>query len=59
MVGIYVIRNKINGKMYIGQSVDIKRRKCEHFKNLNYGVHENKLLMDEYLKYSKENFIIL
>ena len=30
MVGIYKITNKINGKSYIGQSVDIKRRFMEH-----------------------------
>lgn len=28
--GIYKITNKINGKIYIGQSVDIKRRWWEH-----------------------------
>ena len=28
--GIYKITNKINGKCYIGQSVDIKRRWREH-----------------------------
>ena len=31
MVGIYKITNKINGKVYIGQSNNIERRKREHF----------------------------
>ena len=26
MVGIYAIQNNINGKLYIGQSIDIERR---------------------------------
>jgi len=26
MVGIYAIQNNINGKIYVGQSVDIERR---------------------------------
>jgi len=28
--GIYKITNKVNGKVYIGQSVDIERRWKEH-----------------------------
>ena len=31
MIGIYKITNKINGKVYIGQSNNIERRKREHF----------------------------
>ena len=30
MIGIYKITNKINGKIYIGQSNDIYRRFYEH-----------------------------
>lgn len=30
-IGIYMITNKINNKKYIGQSINIKRRKSEHF----------------------------
>jgi len=26
MIGIYLIENKINGKKYVGQSIDIERR---------------------------------
>lgn len=31
--GIYLIRNKINNKIYIGQSVNIKRRWLEHLRS--------------------------
>lgn len=31
--GIYIIRNLINNKVYIGQSVDIKRRWQEHLRS--------------------------
>ena len=30
MIGIYKITNKINGKCYIGQSVDVEKRLREH-----------------------------
>ena len=33
MTGIYLIRNKINGKVYIGQSTDIHRRWMEHLRS--------------------------
>ena len=31
MIGIYIITNKTNGKMYIGQQIDIDKRIKEHF----------------------------
>lgn len=33
MIGIYLITNKVNGKVYIGQSVDIDRRIKEHYRS--------------------------
>ena len=33
--GIYMIRNKVNNKAYIGQAVDIDKRWGEHIKELN------------------------
>jgi group I intron endonuclease len=30
MIGIYKYQNKLNGKIYIGQSVDITRRQYNH-----------------------------
>jgi group I intron endonuclease len=30
MTGIYTIRNKVNGKMYVGQSIDYIKRKRQH-----------------------------
>ena len=32
MIGIYRITNKINGKSYIGQSVDLRNRLRDHIK---------------------------
>lgn len=52
MTGIYCITNLVNGKKYIGQSVNIKNRWLQE-KNLN-GV--NKHLKSAFLKYGLENF---
>lgn len=52
MIGIYKITNKINGKFYIGQSVDIERRFMEH-KTPHGTMNSIKLAMK---KYGKENF---
>lgn len=44
MVGIYKITNKINGKIYIGQSNDIERRWSEHkrkYKTENTFLYQN------------------
>lgn len=31
MIGIYAIQNKINGKVYVGQAINIKNRIAGHF----------------------------
>ena len=57
--GIYKITNKINGKIYIGQSINIERRWQQHIyeaKNCNqvasqYAIHK------AFQKYGVENFI--
>lgn len=51
MIGIYKITNLINGKSYIGQSINIKRRWQEH-KNM-YGTNP---IYKDMQKYGLENF---
>ena len=53
MIGIYKITNKINGKSYIGQSNNIKRRFKEHKR---IAKETNKSLKQAYKKYGAENF---
>lgn len=58
MIGIYKITNKINNKIYIGQSVNIKSRWADHKKNAfnaNYKEY-NKYLYRAFRKYGLENF---
>lgn len=54
--GIYKITNKINGKLYIGQSVEIESRWTRHKRELNGFKHKNKHLERAWHKYGKENF---
>lgn len=55
MIGIYRITNKINGKSYIGQSVDIEER-FKHHKKYRRTCEYNKILYKAIKKYGIENF---
>ena len=55
--GIYRIRNVVNEKMYIGQSINVKNRLRNHLKELQSGGHMNYLLQRDFDKYKEENFI--
>lgn len=46
MIGIYLIRNKINNKVYVGQSVDISRRIQEHLRSAQPEKYSKKSLRD-------------
>ena len=55
--GIYMIQNKVNGKMYIGQAVDIEgERWIRHRSELRGGYHVNKHLQRSWNKYGEMNF---
>lgn len=55
--GIYKIQNTIDGRMYVGQSVDIESRLKEHFRVLNLGTHGNKFLQRSFAKYGQHAFV--
>lgn len=54
--GIYTITNKINGKIYVGQSVDILKRFGDHKRKLSANSHINQYLQSSVNKYGIENF---
>jgi len=56
MKGIYKILNKTNGKVYVGQSVDIKERRDAHFEALRSGRHYNSYLQKSFNKHGEKNF---
>ena len=55
--GIYQIVNTVNGKKYIGSSLDIPMRLSGHKCHLKKQVHHNKHLQNAWNKYGEENFI--
>ena len=60
MTGIYCYINTINQKRYIGQALDIQRRKYEHFNRYNSNVSSNSeydsLIHRSMRKYGYDNF---
>ena len=54
--GIYMIQNKLNNKMYIGQAVDIEKRWGDHRRGLRGGYHDNKHLQNSWKRDGEENF---
>lgn len=58
MIGIYKIENTTNGKVYIGESFNIKNRLQQHLDELESNNHYNKKLQHDWNVYGKENFNI-
>ena len=54
--GIYSIKNILNNKTYVGSSINLKKRKREHFYQLRKGTHSNKHLQNAFSKYGETNF---
>ena len=59
VIGIYMIRNKTTGKIYIGQSVNIYSRFKSHKNYLRAGKHHNEYLQNSWNKYGEEDFEFL
>lgn len=54
--GVYIIQNKINNKVYIGASLNVYNRLCDHKVMLRGNYHHNDHLQTSYNKYGEENF---
>lgn len=55
-VGIYLITCKPTGKVYVGQSKNIKVRKSQHLSKLIAGQHYNSYFQNAFNKYGRDNF---
>lgn len=56
--GIYLIRNTVNNKVYIGKSKNIYKRICQHISDLNKNdfKKENSYLIHSWNKYGRNSF---
>lgn len=55
--GIYQIRNVVNGKLYVGSSVDLISRRSNHFRQLRKNIHHNIKLQYSYNKHGEQSFV--
>lgn len=55
--GIYMIRNKINDKIYIGQAINVENRLNNHRLELRNDRHVNYFLQKDFNEYKEESFI--
>lgn len=56
-IGIYMIENVINKKVYIGQSSNVPKREFAHWNTLSRGKHKNRHLQNSYYKYGPDAFV--
>lgn len=54
--GIYAIKNRVNGKVYIGQTINLERRWIAHKSDLRLGRHDNDYLQKAWTKHGEEVF---
>ena len=55
--GIYRITNQVNGKCYIGSTINLQKRRRGHFGALRRGKHHNGFLQRAFNKYGKAAFV--
>lgn len=56
MIGVYKITNKVNGKMYIGGSINMESRRIDHFKPSRINRFKHLPLYEAMIKFGRENF---
>lgn len=56
VMGVYQIKNIMNDRRYIGQSIDMYRRWKEHARELENGTHVNTRLLRDYQNYGPNAF---
>lgn len=54
--GVYKIVNKITNELYVGSTINLKRREYEHFHQLRKNSHSNNHLQHSFNKHGEDNF---
>lgn len=56
-MGIFQIRNLVNGKIYLASSKNLRGMANRFEFNLDIGAHVSKKLREDYEKFGRENFV--
>lgn len=56
MYYIYVIKNKCSGRVYVGSTLDDRRRQSTHFRHLRKRMHKNRILQRDYNRFGESVF---
>lgn len=56
-MGVFQIKNKINNKVLIDNSIDMESKWRRHKMELKFGSHRNKNLQQDWKEYGEENFV--
>lgn len=56
-MGVFQIRNKVNGKVFLDSSLNIKSKQNRHIAELKFGNHRHKDLQNDWNTLGTENFI--
>ena len=56
-MGVFQIRNKINGKVFIDSALDMNGKQNRHRAELKFGNHRNKELQQDWKSFGADNFI--
>lgn len=56
--GVYLLKNLISGRVYIGSSSDLKERFADHLRQIRNGKHDNEILRKSALKHGATSFVI-
>ena len=57
MQGIYCIKNKITGDIYVGSAASMKKRKYRHFSSLRKNIHHSAYLQRAFNRYGETSFL--
>lgn len=57
-MGVFQIRNKMNGKLLVGSSMTLDKVWNRHYFQLNMNAHPNKELSKEWKEYGEEAFVL-
>jgi group I intron endonuclease len=55
-IGVFQIRNTVNGKIFVGSSVNLEAIWNRHKSELKLGGHRNELLQREWKEFGEDNF---